>query len=319
MKKILLIISFLFINSYALEKLKVGVLSFGTVNWELDVLKHNQLDKKNGFELEVVKLASKNATSVALQSKSVDVIVTDWIWVNTQRGKGGDFTFYPYSKANGTLYVGKDTLANDFLDLEDKNIGVAGGPFDKTWLILRAYSKFKHNKDLKDIIKPTFAAPPILYKKVVDKSLDGAINFWHFNAKAKAKGARVLIEMKDVLNELGVKEDISFIGWTFRRDKALKNPDIYNSFIKASQEAKTILQNNEDEWNRIKPLMKVKDDKSFKALKQGYLDGVIKEFTQKNIEDSKKVFEILVKTGGKKLVKNSDTFDSNSFWEIKKK
>jgi NitT/TauT family transport system substrate-binding protein len=89
-KIIFLTICFLFTNLHALEKLKVGVLAFGTVNWELDVLKHNKLDIKNGFELEVVKLASKNATSIALQSGSVDIIVTDWVWVNTQRANGGD-------------------------------------------------------------------------------------------------------------------------------------------------------------------------------------------------------------------------------------
>lgn len=317
MFRLIFIFICLTLNVYALEKLKVGVLAFGTVNWELDVIKHNKLDIKNGFELEVVKLASKNATSIALQSKSVDIIVTDWIWVNTQRANNGDFSFYPYSKAIGTLYVGKDSLASNFLDLEGKKIGIAGGPVDKTWLILRAYSKLKYKKDLKDIINPTFAAPPILLKKVLDKSLDGAINFWHFNAKAKAKGARAIVQMKEVLNEFGIKEDIPLIGWTFRRDIALKNSKLYNSFIKASQEAKRILLNNENEWDRVKPLMKVKDDATFNSLKNGYKNGVILKFDEKNIEDSRKIFEILKEEGGKKLVKNSKELDPKTFWKIK--
>ena len=32
--------------------LRVGVLKFGTVNWELDVLRHHGLDRKHGFELD---------------------------------------------------------------------------------------------------------------------------------------------------------------------------------------------------------------------------------------------------------------------------
>ena len=67
MKIKLLIIVLLFnFNIYAQEKLRVGVLAYGTVNWELEVLKNNALDKKNDFELEVVKLASKNAVAIAL-------------------------------------------------------------------------------------------------------------------------------------------------------------------------------------------------------------------------------------------------------------
>ena len=319
MLRFLILSMFLVVNIFALEKLKVGVLAYGTVNWEMDVLKHNKLDIKNGFELELVKLASKNATAIALQSNSVDIIVTDWLWVNTQRANNSDFTFYPYSKATGTLYVAKNSMAKTFLDLQGKDIGVAGGPVDKTWLILRAYSKFKYNKDLKDIINPTFASPPILLKKLNDKSLDGAINFWHFNAKAKANGARAIVLMEDVLSDLGIKEEIPLIGWTFRRDNALKNPAIYNSFLKASLEAKDILLENETEWNRIKPLMKVKNENTFEALKDGYKKGVIKKFNKNNIEDSKKVFEILLKEGGKKLLKNSKELDLNTFWNLDSK
>lgn len=320
MLKVVLVVLFLISNIFALDKLKVGVLAFGTVNWELDVIKHNKLDEKNGFELEVVKLASKNATSIALQSGSVDMIVTDWIWVNTQRFNGANFTLYPYSKANGTIVVGTDSMAKTFMDLKDKEVGVAGGPFDKTWLIFRAYCKKKYGEDLKDIINPTFTAPPILMKKVLDNSLDAAINFWHFNAKAKAKGARALVEMDEVLSELGVNEEIAFIGWTFKRDKALKNPKLYNSFLKASSKAKEILKNDDEEWNRIKSLvMQVEDEPTFEALKQGFRDGIIRDFSKKNVEDSKKVFDILVDIGGKKLVENSDKFDEKSFWEIKEK
>lgn len=318
MKKVYFLILLLALNLFALDKLKVGVLAYGTVNWELDVLKHNNLDKKYGFELEVVKLASKNATAIAFQSNSVDIFVTDWIWVNTQRSNDKDFTFYPYSKANGTLYLGEKNNAKTMLDLENQDIGIAGGPVDKTWLLLRAYSKLKYGKDLKEIIKPTFAAPPILLKKVVDGSLDGAINFWHFNAKAKAKGAKEFINMKDVFSEFGVKEDISTVGWTFRRDVALNNKKLYNGFIKATHEAKDILLNSEDEWKRIKPLMNVKDEATYRSLQEGYKAGVIKEFTKKNIKDSAKIFEILLKEGGRKLVENSNYLQTKTFWTFEK-
>ena len=71
-------------------KVRAGVLSYGTVNWELNVVKHHGLDRKEGVELLVTKLGGKNASAVALQGGAVDVIVTDWIWVSRQRAAGTD-------------------------------------------------------------------------------------------------------------------------------------------------------------------------------------------------------------------------------------
>ncbi|GGD39411.1 ABC transporter substrate-binding protein [Malaciobacter pacificus] len=318
MNKFLFTMLILTINLFGLDKIKVGVLAFGTVNWELDVIKTNGLDKKYNFDLEVVKLASKNATSIAFQSKSVDVFVTDWIWVNTQRERGNDFTYYPYSKANGTLYVPIDSKAKTLLDLSGKNIGVAGGPVDKTWLLLRAYSKLKYNKDLIDIVKPTFAAPPILMKKVLDGSLDGAINFWHFNAKLKAKGAKEFIDISNVFEELGVHSSIPMIGWTFRVEDIQKNEKLYKSFILATHEAKELLLSSNKEWERLKPLMNVKDEKTFEALKEGYKLGIVKELNEKSKKDLSKVFNILLKEGGERLMGSSKYLQDETFWNFKK-
>lgn len=317
MYKLFLLCFFLLVNLNALEKLKVGVLAYGTVNWELDTLKQNKLDKLHGFELEVVKLASKNATSIALQAKEVDMIVTDWLWVNTQRAKGKEFSFFPYSKSNGTILVSKNSDAKTFLDLEGKTLGVAGGPVDKTWLILRAYSKYKYNKDLVDIVKPMFSSPPIVYKKFLDNSTDAAINFWHFNSKLKAKGAKELVSIKTVLKDLGVNKDVVFIGWTFDTKKAMANPNLFNSFIKASHQAKDILLKNDKAWDRLRAKMKAKDDVIFESLKAGYRAGAIKKFDQSNINELKKVYNILLKEGGKKIVGTSTSLDEKTFWDFK--
>ena len=48
-----------------LPVVRVGVLKFGTVNWELEVIKKRNLDIANDFKIEVIPLGSKNATHVA--------------------------------------------------------------------------------------------------------------------------------------------------------------------------------------------------------------------------------------------------------------
>ena len=316
----LILITFLsIINSYAQSNLRIGVLAYGTVNWELDVIKHHNLDKKNGFNLDIVNLASKNAQLVSLQAKDVNMIVNDWLWVNTQRSKGKNYSYYPYSKATGTLVVNEKSNIKTLLDLKGKNLGIAGGVYDKTWLLFRAYGKSKYDIDLQDIVSPMYAQAPILYKKMQDNSLEAAINFWHFNAKLEANNIKPLIEIKDILKQFDIKDDVSFVGWTFDSDFANENKDLINAFLKASSEAKDLLKNSNEEWNRIKEQMNVKNDVEFEALKNGYKKGIIEEFNENSISDLEKIYKILLKEGGDKFVGDSVSLDNEIFWKFDSK
>src|SRR5512145_295681 len=96
---------------------RVGVLKFGTVSWELDVMQTHGLAARHGAAVEIVTLASTNATTVALQGGAVDVIVTDWTWVSRQRAEGRPYAFVPYSLAVGGLIVRPDSGIRELADL----------------------------------------------------------------------------------------------------------------------------------------------------------------------------------------------------------
>ncbi len=71
-----------------LPVVRIGVLKFGTVNWELDVIRRHGLDRAHGFAIEPTELAGKDGAAVALQGGAVDVILTDWLWVAKRRSLG---------------------------------------------------------------------------------------------------------------------------------------------------------------------------------------------------------------------------------------
>ncbi len=123
------------------QMIRVGVLAFGTVNWELDSLQFHGLDQRHGVQIAVTRLSGKNAAAVALQGGEVDAIVSDWIWVSRQRSSGADYSFVPHSLAAGGLMVRPDAGIGTLNDLRDKKLGIAGGPVDKSWLMLRAYAQ----------------------------------------------------------------------------------------------------------------------------------------------------------------------------------
>ena len=60
--------------------------------------------------------------------------------------------------------VRPDAAIHNLGDLRDKKLGIAGGPVDKSWLMLRAYANQTLQLDLLEAVEPVYAAPPLLNK-----------------------------------------------------------------------------------------------------------------------------------------------------------
>jgi NitT/TauT family transport system substrate-binding protein len=253
---------------------RVGVLKFGTVNWELDVLRHHGLDRRHGVKAEVLELTGKDATAVALQGGAADVIVTDWIWVSYRRRAGADFTFVTHSHTVGGLMVRPDAGIATLADLKGRRIGIAGGPVDKSWLLLRAYGRRTLGLDLATAAEPGFAAPPLLNHMMQRGDLPAVLNFWHYNARLAASGVRELIAVADMLPALGIKQSPPLLGWVFSEAWAARNAAAIDGFLKASRDAKQLLATSDAEWDRIRALTQAEDDATFKALRAAYRQGV---------------------------------------------
>ncbi len=300
-----------------LANVRVGVLKYGTVNWEIDVIKHYQLDKKYHFNLQMTPLSNKNASAVALQSNAVDIILGDWLWVNRQRFNGKNYTLFPTSIASGGLYINNKSNINSLQDLKHSKIGIAGGSVDKNWLLLQAYAKKLHQLDIKKNAELVFATPPLLNRLMQKNNVDSAINFWHYNARLSAKEYRVLISVPQMLSELGITGQVPLLGWIFDHSWATQN-EALTGFLQASNEAKQRLLLCDEEWQRIRSLTKAENDDVFNALKNEYRDRILKEFTTKEIQASKQIFTILAEQGGRDLVGKATTVADKTFWKTQK-
>ena len=320
-KNVFILLSMLFFSlpCFAQETVKVGVLKFGTVNWLIDVIKHHQLDKKNGFTLAVTQLSSKNASTLALQSKAVDIIVSDWLWVNRQRFNQRYYTLAPTSMVSGGVYIAADLGIKSVADLSNKKIGIAGGAVDKNWLLLQAYAKAKYNIDIQQQAKPSFMVPPLLNRLMLRGDLSAAINFWHYGARLKAAGYQQLVTVSEMLLALGIDKQPPLLGWVFDEKWAKKNQQTVERFLSAAKQAKDILYHSDQEWHRIRPLLKAKDDVVFQALKNDYRAGVLKQFGEAELAASHQLFKVLAKQGGRELVGKASYLQASTFWPFAKK
>ncbi len=298
----------------AAETLRVGVLKFGTVNWVLDTVRHHKLDQAEGFALEVLPLASKSATSVALQAGEADVIVTDWIWAHRQRAMGADYQFAPYSTALGAVMVPADSAIASIADLKGKRLGVAGGALDKSWLLLRALSQKDGGADLGGEVEPVYGAPPLLSQELESGRIDAVLTFWPYAARLQAAGFRTMITVQQIVERLGITGRPAMVGYVASRKLADRKSGAVEGFLRAVRAANKILAESAAEWNRLRPLMKARDDREFLALRDSFRRGVPERWGAAERADAAKLYDTLAKLGGAKLVGSATTFDPNVFW-----
>ncbi|HTO32366.1 MAG TPA: ABC transporter substrate-binding protein [Pararhizobium sp.] len=297
----------------SVPKIKVGVLKFGTVNWELDTIKHNGLDVANGVEVEIVYFAGEDASNVAMLAGEVDVIVSDWLWVSRQRSEGGDLTLVPYSTAVGAIMVKQDSAIKAVPDLVGKKIGVTGGPLDKSWLLIQGLARRDNGIDLAAESEVVFGAPALLSEKALSGELDAVLNFWHFCARLEANGFRRLVGAEDAAKALGASGPVSALGYVFHDKWASENTEAAMNFVRASAQAKKRLGESDAEWQRLAPIARA-EGRELEVLRDRYREGIPKRPVAEEESDAAKLYEVLAELGGDKLVGEARKMAPGTFW-----
>lgn len=300
----------------AAETLRVGVLKFGTVNWELDTIKHHKIDEKHGVNVDIRFFAGEDATNVALMAGEVDFIVSDWLWVSRQRASGENLTMFPYSTSVGALMVPPGSPIKTLADLKGKKIGVAGGPIDKSWLLLQGLARKEKAGDLAADNEIAYGAPPLLAEKAQQGELDAVLNFWHYCARLEAVGFRRLVSANEAAEALGASGPVSALGYIFHESWASEHPDAIAGFIAASAEAKALLGSSDEEWQRLAPIIKA-DGQALTVLRDRYREGIPKRAIDDEEKDAAALYAVLAELGGEKLVGSSKTLMPGTYWRAK--
>lgn len=295
------------------ETIRLAVQKTGTFAWELAVIRSHNLDKQANLSIESVELASPEAGKIALRAGNADIIVSDWLWVSRERSLGGKLTFYPYSSALGAVMVPDNSPMHTLADLKGHTLAVAGGPIDKSWLLLQAALK-QDGIDLKTESNIIYGAPPLLTAKALGGESDAVLNYWNFCAALEAKGFRRLAGIEDILPKLGAKGRTAMVGYVFDEAWGSSHADLLARFIAMTRKAKEILSTSDADWDRIQSLTGATDAATLHAYRDGYRAGIPHRSIVDEEEDARVLYRVLAKIGGRDLVGPAPELDPGTFY-----
>ena len=277
-----------------LPVLSVSVLQFGTAHWELDHLRHQELDQKNGYHLELKLVANLPASRLAVTSGSVNGAVADLLWVQARFQAGTPYQYVPFSSRIGDIVVPEDSDIRTVVDLAGKRIGVAGGPDSKGWILLQKVAARKGIR-LNETAEVQFAAPPLLSQALKRGQVDVIVTYWHFAARLIGEGGwRSAFAMADLLTALDLDRTLPVLGYVFPVDWAREHSPLIDRFAASLNQAKVELGEDKSHWRRLRPLMENPENGVFEALREGFVAGIPARQTEQRIAD---LHRLLVLTG----------------------
>ncbi len=258
----------------ALPTIRLGILPFGSVQWIADVIARHHLDQAHGFSLQTQKIANTEAGKVALLGHAVDIAVSDWPFVAAQRLHGGHLCFAAGpSSSLGGIVVPAASPVHRLADLKGLRLGVAGGPADKSWLLIQAAGR-RQGIDLAREATLSYGAPPLLEAMQAHGDLDALLTFWNFAARLESQGEREAISVAECAGTLGITQAPVLVGFVFDDQWAAANRAALDGFFAAADAAVAILANTPAEWASIRPLMKAPTDALFENLRRRFIAGI---------------------------------------------
>lgn len=300
-------------SAAAADRIRLAVQKTGTLAWELDVIKTHGLDRKLDLVIEPIELASTEAGKIALKGGSADLMLSDWLWVARERSLGDGLVFYPSSSTLGAVMVPAQSPIRELIDLKGKKLAVAGGPLDKSWLLLQAWAR-RAGVDLRKQATVVYGAPPLLTEKALQGEIDATLTFWNFCADLESKGQRRAIAMDDVMKGLGAKGPVAIVGYTFDSSWATRNRSAVDRFLDAARQAKEILASSEAEWQRLAPRIRVTDANALAIYRQRYGEGIVRRPIAEEEADARALYLVLAEIGGAELVGPARQLAAGTFY-----
>jgi len=300
-------------NALAMDHVRIALQKTGTLAWELETVRAHGLDRQANIAIDTTELASTEAGKVALKGGMADIIISDWPWVARERSLGDNLVFYPYSSALGAVMVPANSPIEDIADLKGKKLGIAGGPLDKSWLLLQALAR-RSGIDLVKQAQIAYGAPPLLSQKALQGETDATLTFWNFCADLEAKGMRRAVSMTDVVKRLGVTSPVAMVGYVFDGGWAQRNRSLLDRLFAAMHKAEDILTDSPEEWQRLAARNVVIGTGAPDIYRRRFIEDIPHRPISDEEADARALYRVLAEIGGADSVGPARELDPGTYY-----
>ncbi|WP_439817785.1 ABC transporter substrate-binding protein [Zavarzinia sp. CC-PAN008] len=295
----------------AADKVRVGHALDAPLRYELDTVKGQQLDQREGLDVEIQRFSNDEDAGRALIDGTVDLVAVDWMWVAKQRGRGAPITFVPLgSGAPSALVVADGSDIRAVADLVDKRIGIAGPKDDGAWLLLRAAAAHVSRLDLTQSSRLHWG-PSQVEQEMIAGRLDAALLPWPSVVRLQSQGFRVVIDLDAVERGLGIDSGVALAGLAFREDFAASRPDVLRRLLDTIGTSQRVLRSEPGEWDYLRPMLGTLQVSTIDALRSSFTSGISEPWSELEVERARD----LVRRAGQALGEPL-TVPQGTFWGL---
>jgi NitT/TauT family transport system substrate-binding protein len=279
-------------------KVRLLFSPFGTNSYPPFVMHKFGLDKKHGFELQLVPGLTDQARIVALQAGGADLATLDWAQTIRLRGQGLNLVAIgPMLRWGADFFlVPADSNVKNFGDLKGKRLGLST-KFGTNYIAARAVAKNVHQVDLEAETEIHEGAMPLLAGLLEQHQLEASEIFNSVAPELLVSGKmKVLYKVSDIVHQMGLP-DVPYVQYAAPAEFVKSNSANAKAFMAAYRDAIHILQTNDDVWLEKGRDLK-QSEKAAIAFRTAARTDLWEKYGPTTKDDIKKVIAALLQAGG---------------------
>ena len=279
-------------------EIRIVINQTGTQCFPTMMVQKFGLDRKHGFELQIMTSANTQAEVIAIQSGNVDFGIWNWPDVARMWQAGTKVVaIAPSLKWVNTLVVPADSPAKTLIDLKGKRIGVLRRS-GLDWIVVRALAQKKYGFNIEAETRIQEATIPLLRGLIDQGQLDATIMYGDYTPAMVATGKyRLLSTIGDYVNQLGIP-DAPYSLVAAGMDFAARHRQNVKAFLAAYREAVDILLNDDAIWSEESKILNITEPALVPKLRDRTRPLFVKKFTSENVAAIRRTFDVLLKTAG---------------------
>jgi NitT/TauT family transport system substrate-binding protein len=283
-------------------KVRLLFSPFGTNSYPPFVMQKFGLDKKHGFELQLVPGLTDQARIVALQAGGADLATLDWAQTIRLRGQGLNLVAIgPLLRWGADFFlVPADSNVKNFGDLKGKRLGLSS-KFAINYIAARTVAKNAHQVDLEAETEIHEGAMPLLAGLLEQRQLEASEIFNSVAPELLVSGKmKVLYKVSDIVHQMGLP-DVPYVQYAARAEYVKSNSANARAFMAAYRDAIRILGTNDDVWLEKGRELKQSEQAAI-AFRTAARTDLWEKYAPTTKDDIKKVIAALLQAGGTQIL-----------------